>query len=29
VNPPAEFLNASDAAKKLGVTIKALRLYRS
>ncbi len=27
MNSPAEFLNASDAAKKLGVSAKALRIY--
>lgn len=27
MNPPAEFLNASKAAKRLGVSAKALRLY--
>ncbi|MDJ0895270.1 MAG: MerR family transcriptional regulator [Alphaproteobacteria bacterium] len=27
MNPPAEFLNPSDAAKKLGVSAKALRIY--
>jgi DNA-binding transcriptional MerR regulator len=27
VNPPAEFLNPSEAAKRLGVSAKALRLY--
>lgn len=27
MNPPAEFLSPSDAAKKLGVSAKALRIY--
>jgi DNA-binding transcriptional MerR regulator len=27
VSPPAQFLNASEAAKRLGVSAKALRLY--